>query len=489
MLNQLRFTLRHAWRLFFYGTIGVVLTLVVVFVLYLDSRADLEAWHLADLDQEFTEDSDISSFSEYLALEDRLFDQLDERVYQKTGPVGNDLINRYKRGSLSDPERWPRNWNRSYEMPLDAPRASVLLLHGLSDSPYSLRSLAERLHDSDVHTLGLRIPGHGTAPSGLVKVSWQDMAAAVRLAVLHLAEQNGDRPIYIVGYSNGAALAVQYVLSTLDDPSLPQIDRLVLMSPEIGITAAAAMAIWQARLGRLLGLDKLAWNDILPEYEPFKYGSFAVNAGDLPYRLTTEIQSRITELQKSRKINAMPPVLAFSSVVDSTVLAPALVSNLFNRLPAGGHELVLFDINAQARVEPLLKWSPDSMLEALEGIADPTFTLKLVTNKTPSSRAVVEQVWKSGKEPDAVRELGLEWPKGIYSLSHVALPFAPGDPVYGGETSEPSPGVALGGLAWRGEKGVLKISPTAMLRLRWNPFYSYLEQSTLEFLELDKGSE
>jgi alpha-beta hydrolase superfamily lysophospholipase len=485
MIEQLRFTLRHAWRLLFYGTIGVVLTLLVVFVQYLENRDDLDIWHLAELDQEFTEDSEISNFGEYLLLEDRLFRQLDERVYEKTGPVENDFVNRYKRGSLADPERWPRNWNRSYELAVESPKASVLLLHGLSDSPYSLRSLATRLHESGVHVLGPRIPGHGTAPSGLVKVSWQDMAAAVRLAVRHLAGQNGDRPIHIVGYSNGAALAVHYALSTLDDPALPRIDSLVLLSPEIGIRPAARMAIWQARLGRLLGLDKLAWNDILPEYDPYKYGSFAVNAGDLSYRLTAEIQSRIDQLQKSGEINAMPPVLAFSSVVDATVLAPALVSNLFRRLPAGRHELVLFDINAQARIGPLLRWSPDEMLHALAGMDHPGFALNLVTNKDDDSPVVIEQRWANGEDPALETEIGLQWPEGVYSLSHVALPFPPDDPLYGGEPSGPSPGVQLGNLSFRGEKDVLRVSPTAMLRLRWNPFYPYLERRTLEFLGLE----
>ena len=485
MFKQLRFTLRHAWRLLFYGTIGVVLTLLVVFVQYLESRDDLDIWHLAELDQEFTEDSEISNFEEYLALEDRLFRQLDERVYAQTGPVGNDVVNRYKRGSLSDPERWPRNWNRSFELTVESPKASVLLLHGLSDSPYSLRSLAMRLHEGGVHALGLRIPGHGTAPSCLLEVSWQDMAAAVRLAVRHLAGQHGDRPIHIVGYSNGAALAVHYVLSTLDDPSLPRIDSLVLLSPEIGITPVAGMAIWQSRLGRLLGLDKLAWNEILPEYDPYKYGSFAVNAGDLSYRLTAEIQSRIGELQESGKINAMPPVLAFSSVVDATVLAPALVNNLFRRLPAGRHELVLFDINAQARIGPLLRWSPAEMLDALGGADHQSFALNVVTNKDSDSPAVIEQRWASGEDTAIETEIELQWPEDVYSLSHVALPFPPDDPLYGGEPSGPSPGVQLGNLSFRGEKEVLKVSPTAMLRLRWNPFYSYLEQRTLEFLGLE----
>ena len=485
MLKQLRRTLKHALRLLFYGSIGVVLTLVMVFVNYLDGRADLSIWHHANLDQEFTVNSQVASFEEYIALEDRLFAQLDELVYAQTGPVADDRVNRYKRGSLSDPERWSPNWNRSYEMPIETPGASVLLLHGLSDSPYSLRTLAQRLHNAGVYTLGLRIPGHGTAPSGLVNVTWQDMAAAVRLAVNHLAEQNSNRPIHIVGYSNGAALAVEYALSMLDDPALPRVDSLVLLSPEIGVTPAAAMAIWQARLGRLLGLEKLAWNNILPEYEPFKYGSFAINAGDVSHRLTAEIQRHIAVLQKDGKLDGMPPVLAFSSVVDSTVSAPALVTNLLNRLSPGGHELVLFDINARAGIEPLLNWNPDKMLDALQSAANPAFVLSLVTNENPDSRKVVEKQWISGDDPAVTTELGLQWPEDVYSLSHVALPFAPGDPLYGGEPTEPSPGVELGSLALRGEKNVLKISPTAMLRMRWNPFYPYLEQRTLEFLDLE----
>ena len=73
------------------------------------------------------------------------------------------------------------------------------------------------------------------------------------------------------------------------DIKMPQISGLVLISPSIGITPMAAIANWQAKLGRLLGLSKLAWNAILPEYDPFKYNSFAVNASDQVYRLTTEI--------------------------------------------------------------------------------------------------------------------------------------------------------------------------------------------------------
>jgi len=485
MLSPIRGAIKHGLRVILYGTVGVALTLLFVFVSYLHNRPDLEPWHRADLDEEFTEDSPVSNYPEYLALEDRLFQQLDEMVYQRTGPAGNNGINRYRRGSLADPQRWPQDWNRSFLMEAPLPGASVLLLHGLSDSPYSVRNIGQRLHASGATVLGLRIPGHGTAPSGLLKVRWQDMAAAVRLAARHLAEEAPDAPLYIVGYSNGAALGVLYALSALDDPGLPPVEGLVLISPEIGVTSAAAFAIWQARLGLLLGLDKLAWNDILPEYDPFKYGSFAVNAGDLSYRITGQIQRQLSAASAAGKLGRMPPILAFSSVVDATVLAPALVANLFNRLPAGGHELVLFDINAQAGIEELLRWSPDEMLEALHQTAHATYTLSLVTNEHDESPVVVERSWRPGQQISTETPLGLQWPDNVYSLTHVALPFPPDDPLYGGSPGQPSPGIELGRIAPRGERDVLHISAADTLRLRWNPFYPYVERRIVDFIGLE----
>ena len=327
---------------------------------YLDSHPDLRVWHETILDAEFTADTPAQNFADYLALEERLFEQLDALVYAKIQPEDRGLTNRYRRDSLSDPGRWPINWNRSFELPTDAPRAGVLLLHGMSDSPYSLRGLGESLHDAGARVIGLRLPGHGTAPSGLVEARWQDMAAAVRLAVLHLREQVGQQPLYIVGYSNGGALAVHYALLALADDNLPAVDGLVLISPAIGVTSVAALAVWQARLGHLLGLDKLAWNSILLEYDPFKYNSFAVNAGDQVYRLTAEIQRQLDGLSTTGLLQRLPPILAFQSVVDATVSTPALVEGLFGRLPAGDHELVLFDINRLAESREPVAQGPES---------------------------------------------------------------------------------------------------------------------------------
>ncbi|MDX1554643.1 MAG: alpha/beta fold hydrolase [Xanthomonadales bacterium] len=458
------------------------MTLLVFFVVHLEGRPDLHPWHLAELDAEFTTDSEVASFEEYLVLEDRLFRQLEERVYAETGSVGEDFVNRFKSGSLSDPSRWSPNWNRTFEWPAESPRATVLLLHGLSDSPYSLRALGQRLQAEGHHVLGLRIPGHGTAPSGLVTVRWQDMAAAVRLAVEHLRRRHPGVPLHIVGYSNGAALAVHHALIAIDDPAIPQADRLVLLSPEIGITSVAAFAVWQGRLGYLLGLDKLAWNSIHPEYDPFKYNSFAINAADLSYRITAEIQRLLGRHVEAGTIGHMPPILAFTSAVDATVRAPDLVAHLFNRLEPGGHELVVYDINHKAGIQSLLRWSPAEMTALLEQGAGRGFTLSLVTNDHEHGNAVHLRRWAQDQSGRAEAPLGLEWPEDVFSLTHVALPFPPGDPLYGAEPSRPSPGIQLGNIAMHGERGVLQVSPAAMLRLRWNPFYDWQEDQILRFL-------
>jgi alpha-beta hydrolase superfamily lysophospholipase len=389
---------------------------------------------------------------------------------------------------MADPGRWPQNWNRTFILDRRNPQAVVLLLHGLSDSPYSLRTLGEQLHRAGAHVVGLRIPGHGTAPSGLVEVRWQDMAAATRLALKDLKTRFPDAPLQVVGYSNGAALALNATLSALEDETLPLPDRLVLLSPEIQVTALARFAVWQARLGHWLGLEKLAWNDILVEYDPFKYGSFAVNAGDLSYRITAEVQAQLERLGAGDALGRMPPILAFSSVVDATVYAPALVTHLFNPLPPGDHELVLFDINRQVDLDGLLVTDPRVMLDAIGLIADREYALTVISNTGPERPEVAAfELDEDGLMGRGI-PLRIAWPDHVFSLSHVALPFAVTDSLYGAAPTPPSPGVQIGRGVLRGERGVLRISEAAMLRQRWNPFYPYLEARTLDFLGLEFGA-
>ena len=65
------------------------------------------------------------------------------------------------------------------------------------------------------------------------------------------------------------------------------------------------------------------------------------------------------------------------------------------------------------------------------------------------------------------------------------MPFPPEDPLYGGRPAEKSPGIRLGNVALRGERGVLQVPAADMLRLRWNPFYAFMEAEILRFMGLE----
>lgn len=468
-----------------YTVLGSVLGAVSLYIYTMNDRPDLHPWHTEKLDEEFTakKSNEVTTFEGYLALEDRVFTQMQNRIHSVVDDDARRELNRFDKGSLADPTSYPHNWNRSFEMHRDKPRGGVVLLHGLSDSPYSLRTLAETLNEGGYYVLGLRMPGHGTAPSGLVYSSWQDMAAAVRLAVNHASSKiDTTQPLHLFGYSMGAAQAVNYTLDARKDESLRSPDSLVLISPAIGVSAAAALAVWQSRLAAVPGLEKLAWNSIGPEYDPYKYTSFAVNAGDLMYRLTLEIDKKFNQLDAIGNTGDFPRTLVMLSLVDATVSTHAVVTNLLDRIDNPGNELVLFDLNRYKQLQPFIQNDPADAYRALLQRARLNFDLTYLTNESPQSNALVMHTWSQGSHTHDGVSTGLQWPDHVYSLSHIAMPFPPTDNLYGSDP-EHEEGLHIGMLASRGERGVLNVPARDMLRLRSNPFYNFMEQRIMNFLE------
>ena len=144
--------------------------------------------------------------------EDRAFGQLEEIVVAQGRELAQPLL-RYNPKSRSWPYTLGRDWNRSFEFVPDDAWGGIVLVHGLTDSPYSMRAVGELMRDQGLHVVAPRMPGHGLAPSGLLDATWQDWLAVVRLAVEHLRTTLGeDAPILLGGYSNGGALAVKYTL-------------------------------------------------------------------------------------------------------------------------------------------------------------------------------------------------------------------------------------------------------------------------------------
>ncbi|KKO19221.1 MAG: alpha/beta fold hydrolase [Candidatus Brocadia sp.] len=466
--------------------VAVIFTIILVRGFDARRMPDLKIWHTTRLTPEFKA-SDMKpgfTFEDYLKLEDQLFENVKVSVDQRIAKEDQHILNRYFAGSICHPDRQEKNWNRTFELSPEHPKGGILLLHGLSDGPYSMRALAHIFYRQGYYALVPRLPGHGTIPSSLKGPTWKDWVAAADVAAHHVRAVIGpDAPLFLGGYSNGGLIAVYYALNSVNDESIIRPQKLFLFSPAIGITRFAAFSGWHRALSFIPYFQKIAWESIMPEYDPFKYNSFPKIAGHQLFQLARVTQKKIEQLKNDGKLERLPPIQTFSSVVDSTVLAPSLVTHLYNQLKPNGHELILFDVNRFSALEPFIKDRHEAFLNNLKGASALPYAWTLITNQTPDTLRVVAETHDAGSDAATAEPLNIEWPKGIYSLSHVAVPFSPEDPLYGDREDLKKKGYFVLGLVEpRGEKGVLQVPVDQLMRLRYNPFFSYMERRIAESL-------
>jgi hypothetical protein len=102
------------------------------------------------------------------------------------------------------------------------------------------------------------------------------------------------------------------------------------------------------------------------------------------------------------------------------------------------------------------------------------YALTVVTNVDAQTGNIEERRVPAGGTVVSRRPLDAAWPRNVFSLSHVALPFPPDDPLYGYEALRTDRHVQLGRIEARGENGVLTIPRWMLTRQRSNPFHAYL---------------
>lgn len=461
---------------------GAVLAIVALSLLGLriyDTQrgAPLEPWHTYVPHELSIKELDRAGWGDYLKAEAAAFAGVRAEVMQKLAPEERIPVNRYFDGSAIHPEHFKQDWNRSYVMePEGKPVGVAVFLHGLTDSPYSLRHVARQYRDRGFVAIAIRLPGHGTVPAGLTEIEWGDWLAATRLAVREARGRvEPAAPLHLVGFSNGGALALMYALEALENKELARPDRLVLISPMIGITAFARFAGLAGLPAILPAFAKAAWLSVLPEFNPFKYNSFPVNGARQSHLLTSALQQKILRLGRENRLKDLAPLISFQSVMDFTVSTRAIITSLYAHLPANGSELVLFDLNRSTKFGPLLSSASDTLLSRMLPAPPRNFRVSIITNASEDSSDVVERVTEAGASAETVRDLGLSYPFDVFSLSHVALPFPVTDGLYG---LKPDPaedfGIKLGAVAARGERGTLIVNLDSLLRMSSNPFFPYL---------------
>jgi alpha-beta hydrolase superfamily lysophospholipase len=256
----------------------------------------------------------------------------------------------------------------------------------------------------------------------------------------------------------------------------------------IGITSFARFAGLAAIPAWLPAFAKAAWLGIVPEFNPFKYNSFPVNGAVQSHRLTAALREAMADAGRDGRLARLPPILTFQSVVDFTVSTPAVISGLYDHLPANGSELVLFDLNRAAGVSPLLRDAAETVLSRILPAPPRRYRTVIVTNASPESYDVVERATDAGQSTETSRPLGLAFPPNIFSLSHVALPFPVSDSLYGQQPDESEDfGIHLGAMAPRGERGVLIVNLDTLLRVSSNPFLPYVQERMNAWMSPDRA--
>src|SRR4029453_6402480 len=110
-----------------------------------DSRRGppLELWHTFVPDELRAKAIDAIGWDEYLGAEERVVASVRTEVTDRLDAGDRVRFNRYFADSAVYPPHLAHDWNRSSVMEPDGePVGAVVLLHGLTDSPFSTRHVA-----------------------------------------------------------------------------------------------------------------------------------------------------------------------------------------------------------------------------------------------------------------------------------------------------------------------------------------------------------
>ena len=104
---------------------------------------------------------------------------------------------------------------------------AILLIHGFSGSPLSVKPWAEKLHQSGFTVNVPRLPGHGSNWNEMNETRWEEWFAEVDNKFRELKSRH--QRVFVAGFSMGGALSLK--LATI---YRNEIEGLLLVNPSIG---------------------------------------------------------------------------------------------------------------------------------------------------------------------------------------------------------------------------------------------------------------
>ncbi len=305
-------------------------------------------------------------------------------------------------------------------------RRGVLLTHGLSDSPYHMRHLANFFQRSGFRVMVVLLPGHGTQPGNLLEIRWQEWAKVVSYGADCLAAEVDE--LYLAGYSAGGALSV---LQAFQDE---RVRGLFLFSPAFEITSRAA---W-ANLHKLYSwlMPRCAWLSVNADHDLYKYESFCKNAAAQMYRLTRTLPQQTLAI----------PVFAVASADDATVHSAATL-RFMQRARHPGNKLVWYA--TERVVQNNIEWVNSALPE------------KRILSSSHTAIVLPPE--------DAHYGVSGDYANCLHYLPH--------------DTQSYAACMAPAHEVWHGEVHAQNLKQGLVRRLMYNPHYAAMEGSLSHFIE------
>ncbi|MBO0824771.1 MAG: alpha/beta fold hydrolase [Actinobacteria bacterium] len=205
----------------------------------------------------------------------------------------------------------------------DGGPTGVLLCHGFTGSPQSLRPWAEYLANAGLTVSLPRLPGHGTTWQEMSRTRWEDWFAEVNRACDELQSRTDE--IFVMGLSMGGCLALR--LAELRDQA---IRGLVLVNPSLTGDSALLFAAVRVLKYVVPSVKGIASDLKKPGAVEAGYDRTPVKAAASLPGLWRTTQRHLAEVTQ--------PVLVFHSKTDH-VVGPASMRLLTRMLPADQIEI------------------------------------------------------------------------------------------------------------------------------------------------------
>ena len=222
------------------------------------------------------------------------------------------------RAFISDDKAQEMSMNMPFECGTQYRNIGVLLVHGLGDSPYFFRDVANAMCSEGIHVRTILLPGHGSKPGDMLNVSYQQWQTETNHHIRLFSEEVDN--LYIGGFSTGANLTTIASFSMAEELD---IKGLMHFSP------AFKSRFFVSRLAPYI--DSLfPWPNVEEEDNPSRYNSTAMPGFAAYQESVNVLQDLFSKSEKEKRALNLPVLMVVAekdSVVDTSKVAEQFRDN------------------------------------------------------------------------------------------------------------------------------------------------------------------